>query len=108
MKKLVKQPVKPKKTVTVRNSVHFPFYNYGGDDKAPMLSFLDWCKETIPQGATNVVIGIDSEFDDFNGYLSSSHIELSWDQEIENAFYDKDMKKYEKKLAKWKEQNVKS
>lgn len=103
------KPVKPSKIVVVRQAVNFPFYNYGMKGaQAPMLLFLDWCKDTIPQGATNVVIGIDSEFHDMDGSFSSSHIELSWDEQVRNGNYNKELKKYEKQLAKWKEQNGKS
>ncbi len=98
MKTLTK-PEKPKKRITVRNSATYDF-NWVSK-KVALDSFLAWTKEVTPANAKDVTLELVEEwmYDDCITYLR-----LEWEEVIDNPHYEKDLKKYEKKLVRWKKQ----
>jgi len=96
---ILAKPEKPQKKITQRQTAT---YNFDWvSKKVSWDGFLDWAKETIPAGAKDVTLELieDWQYDDCITYL-----ELSWDEIVTNPNYDKEMKKYERKLAKWKKE----
>jgi hypothetical protein len=100
--KIVDKPQKPQKRIVARGKADYHFY-HDLNSKVSLISFLDWCKEVIPQGAMAVTIELKEHQYEEDG--DEVWIQLAWDQEIKNKDYDKEMKKYEKQLAKWEKQN---
>jgi len=96
---IIAKPIKPKKHILVRNHAdyHFDFVS----NKHALSVFLDWIKESVPQGAQDITIALENEhyYDD-----SMTWIELAWKEKTPNTKYKSQMKKYEKQLKKWKEQ----
>lgn len=100
MKNLTK-PEKPKKRITVRRAADAPF-----DWTCKKLSigfFLDWVKKTTPANAKDVTLELKEDWDYYGNDVFVS-LELAWDETIDNPDYEREMKKYEKKLARWKKQ----
>lgn len=93
------KPEKPKKRIAVRNAATYDF-NWVSK-KVALDTFLAWCKATIPANAKDVTLELreDWEYDSCLTYL-----QLEWEEIINNPSYDKDSKKYAKKLAKWKKE----
>jgi hypothetical protein len=81
----------PTKKITVRQSIDYNF-NWVGK-KVALDVFNDWCKENIPRGAKDVTLELmeDWEYDSCLTYL-----QLSWDLEVVNTNYEKEMKKWQK------------
>jgi hypothetical protein len=96
---ILAKPDKPKKKITQRQTASFDF-NWVSK-KVAIGTFLAWIKETTLAGAKDVTLELkeDWEYDDC---LTS--LELSWDKVVDNPHYEKEMKKYQKKLKAWKEQ----
>lgn len=95
------KPEKPKKRITVRRTADAPF-----DWTCKKLSigfFMDWVKQTTPAGAKDVTLELREDWDYYGNDCTVS-LELAWDEVIDNPNYDSEMKKYEKKLKKFKAQ----
>jgi len=109
--KTLSKPRKPLKKVWITNSASYPFsYNYSAGTRngsATVEEFLVWIKKSIPANAKNVRLGLYSDDDyDMDGNMISSFpkLELTWEEKIDNPIYEKQMKRYEKKLIKWKKE----
>jgi len=91
------KPKKPEKVSLI------PFdANYDFDwcsKKVSLEVFNEWCKEVVPDGATDVTLELkeDWEYDTCMTYL-----QVEWKEFHVNHLYEKQMKKYEKALTKWK------
>lgn len=95
------KPEKPKKRITVRKTADAPF-----DWTCKKLAigfFMDWVKQTTPAGAKDVTLELREDWDYYGNDCTVS-LELAWDEVIDNPNYDSEMKKYEKKLKKFKAQ----
>ncbi len=78
------------------------FYDFDFTCKKVSLShFLDWCKKAAPPKAKDMTLQIREDWE-YNDCIVS--LELQWKQLIPNRDYDREMKKYQKKLTKWKKQ----
>lgn len=100
--KQIAKPTKPSKRIVVRERAT---YNFDwASKKVSLLVFLDWCKNIIPQGAMDVTLEL---CEDFSYDDEITWLEIAWDKEVKNTFYDIQLKKYEKQLTKWKKQNAK-
>lgn len=93
------KPEKPTKKIAVKHSVNYDFD--WASKKVSFDGFLAWAKEQIPRGADDVTLELVEhwEYDDVFTYL-----QIAWKQTEDNPNYDKQMKKYEKSLAKWKKE----
>lgn len=98
MKKVAK-PQKPKKYWVTRRTASYDF-NWVSK-KVAIDVFMNWVKDTLPKGAKDVTIGIGEDF-----YYDSNMtwLELEWNEKVPNTRYVSDMKKYQKRLKQWKEQ----
>lgn len=97
--KTVTKPVKPEKRITVRNSTTYDF-NWVSK-KVAIGNFLAWVKESTPANAKDVTLELVEEWE-YDSCLT--YLRLEWEEVIPNPHYEKDLKKYEKKLARWKKQ----
>ncbi len=98
---MMTKPEKPKKRITVRKTADAPF-----DWTCKKLAigfFMDWVKQTTPAGAKDVTLELREDWDYYGNDCTVS-LELAWDEVIDNPNYDSEMKKYEKKLKKFKAQ----
>jgi hypothetical protein len=93
------KPKSPKKKITIKHSTTYDF-NWVSK-KVSLEHFLAWIKATIPPRAKDVTLELreDWEYDSCLTYL-----ELAWDVIESNPDYEKQLKKYQKKLKAWKEQ----
>ena len=93
-----KPPKKPEKQILVPCVVYPP-------DGVSLDHFIRWCSEKkVP---INAELKIDKNEDyDMDGNLCSSfpRIELAWNEYQDDPNFDKQMKKYQTKLKKWKKQ----
>lgn len=96
----MKEPVKPEKKFYQEHNANFYFDHVSS--KVSIEYFLAWVKETTPPGAIDITLTLDENYDDYDGNLMDVDLQLGWKTIIDNLFYDKEMQKYEKKLAKWK------
>lgn len=98
---ILAKPEKPKKRITVRNTAEAPF-----DWTCKKLSiefFLNWVKENTPANADDVTLELREDWD-YYGNDCTVTLELAWNEVIDNPNYEREMKKYKKKLKKFKEQ----
>ncbi len=98
---ILAKPKKPEKRITARISVEYPFD--WTDKKVAMPTFLAWVKENTPARAENVTLELKEEWDYYGNDCTIS-LELSWVEVVDNPDYEREMKKYDTKLKKWKEQ----
>lgn len=93
-------PIKPKKKIVITDSKTY-YFNHVSKETS-LQYFFDWCKRYVPKGAKDIKLSLKEEFvyDDHFSYL-----ELSWKIKKNNPHYEKQLKKYNKDLKKWKEQN---
>jgi hypothetical protein len=98
---ILAKPEKPKKKITQRQTATFDF-NWVSK-KVAIETFLAWVKETTPTGAKDVTLELIEDWDYYGNDCVTS-LELAWDEVIDNPNYEKEMKKYQKKLKAWKEQ----
>lgn len=101
MKTLTK-PEKPKKQITAHKTITFPFD--WTSKKVAMGYFLAWVKDNTPAGAKDVTLELQEDWDYYDSSVITS-LEIAWNEVIVNPDYDKELKKYEKKLNKWKKEN---
>jgi hypothetical protein len=103
---ILAKPKKPKKRIEVAKTARFDAFDFTCK-KVSIKFFLDWLKKTTPRKAKDVTLELSEDMDyDYDGNLSNiwTHIELGWKEVIDNPDYEREMKKYEKKLKKFKEQ----
>lgn len=93
------KPVKPTKKIIVKHNITYDFDWIS--KKVSFDGFLAWKKENIPANAKDVTLELveDWEYDSCFTYLR-----LEWEQIETNPSYEKELKKYQKKLEKWKKQ----
>lgn len=91
------KPEKPKKLITIRKYTTYDFTWVS--KKVALDNFLDWCKKSTPANAKDVTLELveDWEYDSCFTYLR-----LEWEEVIRNPHYENEVKKYEKKLTRWK------
>jgi len=91
------KPQKPVKKMMIKSNANFDF-NWVSK-KVSLDLFNKWCEEVVPAGAVDVTLELkeDWNYDDVSTYL-----QVSWEVLGENPGYEKQMKKYQKDLAKWK------
>jgi hypothetical protein len=95
------KPMKPKKKIERPHHVNF-YFDYVSN-KVSLDHFLSWIKETIPSKAKNITIELGEEYGDYAEDGIINHwIQLNWNEMVRNINYEKQIKKYEKKLARWK------
>lgn len=99
LKKSLSKPKKPYKYVVVERSSYFYFDHIS--NKINLNYFLDWCKKTPPKQAKNINISL---VEDIMYDLVIANIKLSWEIKQLNPDYDKELKNYNKDLAKWRKQ----
>jgi hypothetical protein len=95
--KVIRKPTKPDRYVLERQSA---VYNFNWVSKKVAWSdFQDWVYEQLPGSATDITLELVEEwmYDDCTTYL-----ELSWNLLVPNSQYEKELKKYEKAMVKWK------
>jgi hypothetical protein len=98
---ILAKPKKPEKRITVRRSTDYPFD--WTCKKVAFGSFLNWAKGNTPAGAKDVTLELKEEWDYYGNDCTTS-LELSWDEVVDNPDYERELKKYETKLKRWKEQ----
>lgn len=78
------------------------YYNFDYvSNRVDLGAFLEWCKKSPPKQAKNITIGLDESV--LYGVIYTS-IQLKWEIKILNPDYDKELKLYNKDLAKWRKQ----
>lgn len=98
----MKEPIKPEKKIEVSRSKE---YNFGhGDRIVPLTTFLAWMQATVPKNVTDLCISLVDE-DSSDYYAGPTNLHLSWKEIIDNPSYEKELKKYEKKLLRWQKEN---
>lgn len=103
---ILAKPEKPKKRIEVTKTESFDAFDHACK-KVSLEYFLAWVKETIPANAKDVTLELSEDMDyDWDGNLSSvwTGLEVSWKETIDNPDYEKQMKKYQSKLRKYKKQ----
>ena len=101
---ILAKPKMPEKMITVDGME--TFYDWDRYNKnIPLDAFLAWCKEKTPKGATNVSIRVDESWEYDDCIVS---LELHWKQVVPNPDYERELKKYDTKLKRWKAQCQKS
>ena len=95
----MKKPIKPEKKIVCELSRDFYFDHVS--NKVSLDAFLAWIKETVPFGAIDITLSLDEEYDYYDGGIASCQIQLGWKKIIDNPNYEKEIKKYNKKLSKW-------
>jgi hypothetical protein len=98
----VNKPTKPKKKIYLPAGTTFYFDHTS--KKVSLSYFLDWIKETLPKGATDVTISMDEDCSEYDGSIISCYLQVEWKVKRDNPRYEKEFKKYKKQLAEWKEQ----
>ena len=96
------KPIKPSKKVEARGARTFYFDHVS--KKVSVLTFLDWLREELPDGAYDATLSIEEDVNEENGDILSCNILLEWKFLTLNTRYKSETKKYEKQLAKWKKQ----
>lgn len=98
---MMQEPKKPEKKIEILHSTTFDF-NWVSK-KVALSTFTDWVKNAVPKNAKDITLELVEEwqYDDCITYL-----ELAWKEIKDNPNYKKDIAKYEKKLKKWKKQNL--
>lgn len=96
---MITKPEKPKNKIIQKQYATFNFDWVS--KKVHIDTFLDWVKEAIPSGAKDVTLELkeDWEYDDC---LTS--LELAWEEVVTNINYEREYKRYQSKLKKWKKQ----
>lgn len=96
------KPRKPLKKIVQPGSVYFYFYH--AFNKVSLAYFNDWINENLPKGAFDITLSLDEDFDYESGEYISSSIEVGYKILINNTRYVSEMKKYNKRLIKWKKE----
>lgn len=91
------KPIKPRKKIIVEGSATYDF-NWVSK-KVSWAGFQEWVKEVVPRGAKDVTLELreDWEYDSCFTYL-----EISWKIKMPNQHYEKELKKFERKMRKWR------
>ena len=98
-KKILSKPQKPTKFVL---SERCAYYNFDYVSSCVDLGvFLEWCKKAPPKQAKNITIGLNESV--LYGVVYTA-IQLKWEIKVPNTDYDKQLKLYNKDLAKWRKQ----
>lgn len=102
MKRSKPEPPQKRIIATVEKTFPFDNYLYQLRDGAPLADFLNWVKNTLPDGTSDLRIMVNEDwcYDDCTTSLA-----ISWREEIDNPHYDKEMKKFEKAIKKWEKEN---
>lgn len=100
------KPKKPSKKIELEYSGRFYFDHVS--KKISLKFFLDWIKDTAPKGSYDISVSLDEEpeycyCDEICcGHGTTSYLAIYWKRKVPNKLYDKELKKYKKKLVKWK------
>ncbi len=86
---------KPKKYIIGKFSKRFPFSFVS--NKVSLEYFMTWCKKEIPKSAIDVTVELCEDWDYDN---CDSYLEIAWNQKTLNLNYEKDLKKYNKKVKR--------
>lgn len=97
----MRKPIEPEKMITINGMVEFHDWDYWHDNKVPFEDFTAWCTKNVPTGATDTSLKLNKSWEYDDCIVS---LELHWKQMVPNPNYNKDLKKYEKKLVKWKKE----
>jgi hypothetical protein len=96
------KPEKPKKKIVIRRTATFDAFDWTCK-KVAIGFFLNWVEETVPKGADDITLELQEGWDLYD-YSGSPNLELAWNEKVDNPYYEQQMKSYQKKLKKWKEQ----
>lgn len=83
------------------------FYFDHASNRVSLEYFNQWIKDNLPQGAFDVALTLDEDYDYYSGEITSVYLKIEYQILVENTRYKSQLKKYEKQLAKWKEENGK-
>ena len=91
------KPIKQNKKIAIKcgTSYHFDYIS----KKVSWSSFFDWVCENIPRGKDVTLELMEHKYEKDGDEV---WLDFSWTRKIKNKNFDKQMKKYEKELAKYK------
>lgn len=93
------KPTKPTKKILVKNYANYDFDWVS--KKVSLQGFISWCKEKVPPDAEDVTLEL---MEDWNYDSSLTYLQIAWIESHPNKAYAKQLKSYEKALAKYKAQ----
>jgi hypothetical protein len=96
----MKVPIKPQKRITISDYEVIA----SGYSKLPIQDILVGVEIAGKQNMF-LELSLDGEHD-YDACNCNPVLQLIWEEEIDNPHYDKEMKKYETKMKKWKKENA--
>jgi hypothetical protein len=92
----MKKPIKPEQMIWAEssNTIHC-------SNRMPLDLFM----KELPVQSNFVKEIMVFTLDDNGDCLGVPYIEITWKELVKNIYYDREMKKYEAKMKKWKKQN---
>lgn len=102
--KKISPPIKPELKVGQPGSLTFYFDHTS--NKVSLEYFNRWVKDNLPQGAYDVGLTLEEDYDYYSGDIVSVDLKIEYKTLVDNTRYVSQMKKYEKQLAKWKKENA--
>lgn len=89
---------KPTKKILIERSTVLWIHDFP-HGKIPIKEFINWIDVKTKSNCFDINISLTSDYDN-DGSVSSTLIELSWQEKVKNLNYERDMKKYKKFLDK--------